>query len=248
MAKSEIKNEKSKISILAFGAHPDDVEMSCAGTLMKHAALGFAFGIVDLTRGELGTRGSAELRDKEAKASAKIIGASFRENLKFKDGFFVNDEKHQLKIIELLRKYQPKIVFANAITDRHPDHGKGAALVRDACFLSGLRKVKTKLNGKLQEPWRPKAVYHYIQDKDLTPDFLVDVSDYTERKMHSIHAFSSQFLDAKSKEPSTYISAPGFLDALKGRMRVWGKIIGAQYAEGFTSNKIIGVEDVMKLK
>lgn len=237
-----------KIIILAFGAHPDDVEMSCAGTLMKHAAIGHSFGIVDLTRGELGTRGSAELRDTEAIHAGKIIGASFRENLNFRDGFFVNDEQHQLAVIKMIRKYQPEIVFANAVADRHPDHGKGAELVRDSAFLSGLIKVETVLDGKQQEAWRPKAVYHYIQDKDLKPDFLVDVSEFAEKKMESIKAFNSQFHNPDSTEPATYISSPDFLDALKGRMRLWGKIIGASYAEGFTVNKIIGVEDVLRMK
>ncbi|GDX51389.1 bacillithiol biosynthesis deacetylase BshB1 [Bacteroidota bacterium] len=236
-----------KIKILAFGAHPDDVEMSCAGTLMKQAALGHAFGIIDLTRGELGTRGSAEIRETEAMNAGKIIGTSFRENLNFKDGFFINDKQHQLEVIRMIRKYQPEIVFANAVTDRHPDHGKGADLVRDAAFLSGLIKIETEYDGKKQEPWRPRAVYHYIQDKDLTPDFLVDVSEYTEKKMQSILAFNSQFYNPESSEPLTYISSPDFLDALKGRMRLWGKIIGVSYAEGFTSNKIIGVEDVLLL-
>lgn len=237
-----------KIKILAFGAHPDDVEMSCAGTLMKHSARGYAFGIVDLTRGELGTRGSAEIRDIEAANAGRIIGASFRENLNFRDGFFVNDEQHQLAVIKMIRKYQPEIIFANAVNDRHPDHGKAAELVRDAAFLSGLVKIETMLDGKVQEAWRPKAVYHYIQDKDLKPDFLIDVSDFTDKKMESIMAFNSQFFNPDSIEPSTYISSPVFLEALKGRMRLWGKIIGAPYAEGFTVNKIIGVEDVLLLK
>ncbi len=237
----------NKISILAFGAHPDDVEMSCAGTLMKHAALGFNFGIVDLTRGELGTRGSAELRDQEAAVSAKIIDASFRENLNFRDGFIENDEAHQKEIIRMIRKYRPEIVFANAIADRHPDHGKGAALVRDAAFLSGLRKIESKDEGKQQEAWRPKAVYHYIQDFNLNPDFIVGVTDFAERKMQSIMAFNSQFYNPDSKEPNTYISNPHFLDALKGRMLLWGKIIGTTYGEGFTTNRTVGVENILSL-
>ena len=237
-----------KIKILAFGAHPDDVEMSCAGTLMKHAAIGHSFGIIDLTRGELGTRGSSELRDTEAATAGKIIGTSFRENLNFRDGFFMNDEPHQLAVIKMIRKYQPEIIFANAVSDRHPDHGKAAKLVRDAAFLSGLIKVETVIEGKQQKAWRPKAVYHYIQDKDLQPDFLIDVSEFTDKKMESILAFKSQFHNPDSIEPSTYISSHDFLDALKGRMRLWGKIIGASYAEGFTVNKIIGVENVLLLK
>ena len=237
-----------KLDILAFGAHPDDVEMSCAGTLMKHAALGHSFGIVDLTRGELGTRGSAELRDTEAINAGKIIGTTFRENLNFRDGFFMNDEQHQHAVIKMIRKYQPEIIFANAVSDRHPDHGKGAELIRDSAFLSGLIKVETEFDGKQQHAWRPKTVYHYIQDKDLKPDFLVDVSEFTDKKMESILAFNSQFFNPDSIEPSTYISSPDFLDALKGRMRLWGKIIGASYAEGFTVNKIIGVEDILSMK
>ncbi len=238
---------ETKISILAFGAHPDDVEMSCAGTLMKHAALGFNFAIVDLTRGELGTRGSAALRDEESANAAKIIGASFRENLKFRDGFIENDEAHQMEIIRMIRKYQPEIIFANAVADRHPDHGKSAELVRDAAFLSGLRKIETHSQGKSQEAWRPKAVYHYIQDFDLKPDFIVGVTDFTERKMQSISAYSSQFHNPNSNEPVTYISEPLFLEALKGRMRLWGKVVGTAYGEGFTTNKIIGVENVLTL-
>lgn len=237
----------NKIKIMAFGAHPDDVEMSCSGTLMKQASIGNDFGIVDLTRGELGTRGSAELREIEAKKAGDIIGVSFRENLNFRDGFFQNDEKHQLAVIKLIRKYRPDVILANAIEDRHPDHGKAARLIKDSAFLSGLMKVKTDIEGEAQESWRPKAVYHYIQDKDIEPDFLVDVSEFTEKKMQSILAFNSQFYNSESSEPSTYISSPDFLDALKGRMRLWGKIIGVPYAEGFTVNKTIGVDDLLSL-
>ena len=239
-----------KLDILAFGAHPDDVEMSCIATLMKHASLGYKFGIIDITRGELGTRGTAEDRDAEAAAAAIISGASIRDNLMMRDSFFQNDEKHQLEIIKVLRKYQPEIVFANAIADRHPDHGKAALLVRDACFLSGLMKIETHDDsGKPQNAWRPKTVYHYIQDKDLVPDFLVDVSEFTEKKFECIHAFRSQFYDKDNQtEPATYISKPEFLDTLRGRMLILGKHIGVKYAEGFMTNRFIGLHDLMKVK
>ncbi len=236
------------VKILAFGAHPDDVEMSCAGTLMKQAEQGYSFGIIDLTRGELGTTGTSEIRKAEAINACKITGAKFRENLNFRDGFFINDEQHQLEVIKMIRKYKPEIIFANAINDRHPDHGKGAALIKDAAFLSGLKKIKTIVAGHEQDEWRPKAVYHYIQDKDLQPDFLIDVSSVFEKKMESILAFKSQFFNSESREPKTYISDPDFLDSLTGRMRLWGKIIGVKYAEGFTVNKIIGVNDIFNLR
>lgn len=236
-----------KLDILAFGAHPDDVEMSCGGTLIRHLSAGAKVGIIDLTRGELGTRGSAELRLKEAEEARKILGVTVRENLSMKDGFFSNDEKHQLKVISVLRKYKPDIVIANAVTDRHPDHGKAAELIRDACFLSGLTKIETTSDGKKQEAWRPRTVYHYIQDKNLQPDFVVDVSEFHELKMKSIAAYKSQFYDPDSTEPATYISKPDFLNSLKGRDRIWGKIIGVSYAEGFTVNRVIGVPNLLEI-
>lgn len=236
-----------KLDILAFGAHPDDVEMSCGGTLMKHISLGAKMGIIDLTRGELGTRGSAELRLKEAEEARKILGVTVRENLSMRDGFFANDEKHQLEVISVLRKYKPDIVIANAVTDRHPDHGKAAELIRDACFLSGLTKIETTYDGRKQEAWRPRTVYHYIQDKNLQPDFVVDVSDFYEQKMKSIAAYKSQFYNPDSVEPATYISKPDFLDSLRGRDRIWGKIIGVSYAEGFTVNRVIGVPNLLEI-
>lgn len=236
-----------KLDILAFGAHPDDVEMSCGGTVMSHIKAGSKVGIVDLTKGDLGTRGSAELRLKEAAAAAKIMGVTVRENLSMSDGFFRNDEEHQIKVIQVLRKYKPKVVLANAVTDRHPDHGRAAQLVSDACFLSGLIKIETQLEGKKQEAWRPTEVYHYIQDKEIQPDFLVDVSAFFDRKMDSIKAYRSQFFDPNSNEPLTYISQPDFLDSLRGRHRNWGKIIGVSYAEAFTVERIMGVKNLMDL-
>ncbi len=236
-----------KIKILAFGAHPDDVELGCGGTLIKHATLGHSFGIIDLTRGELGTRGAPQIRLLEATKAANIMGAAFRENLNFRDGFFINDEPHQLAVIKMIRKYQPDIVLANAFNDRHPDHQRAALLLRDACFLSGLVKIETDIDGQIQEAWRPKSLYHYIQDLDLTPDFVIDISDFVEKKMQAILSFDSQFYNPNSTEPSTYISGSNFLNIFKSRMQLLGKNIGVPYAEGFTSNKIIGVENLANL-
>ena len=203
-----------KLDILCFGAHPDDVELSCSGTILKEIASGKKVGIVDLTRGELGTRGSAEIRDAEAAKAAEILGVSVRENLGFRDGFFVNDEKHQLEVIKMIRKYQPEIVLCNAIDDRHIDHSKGSKLVSDACFLSGLRRIETVLNDEVQNAWRPKQVYHYIQWKNIEPDFVVDISGYMGTKLESVLAYSSQFYDPNSKEPNTVIASKGFMDSL----------------------------------
>lgn len=208
-----------KLDILAFGAHPDDVELGCAGTILKEISLGKKVGIVDLTRGELGTRGSAELRDLEAAAAASILGVSVRENLAMRDGFFVNDEAHQLEVIKMIRKYKPEIVLCNAIDDRHIDHGKGSKLVSDACFLSGLMKIETSLDGEKQTAWRPKLVYHYIQWKNIEPDFVVDITGFTEKKIESILAYGSQFYDANSKEPATPITSKNFLESLNYRDR-----------------------------
>ena len=203
-----------KLDILAFGAHPDDVELGAGATIAKEISLGKKVGIVDLTRGELGTRGSADLRDKEAANAAKILGASVRENLGFADGFFINDKNHQLEIIKMIRKYQPEIVLCNAIDDRHIDHPKGSKLVSDACFLSGLRKIETELDGENQKAWRPKQVYHYIQWKNIEPDFVVDVSGFIEKKTEAILAYSSQFFDPKSDAPATPISSKNFIDSV----------------------------------
>ncbi len=236
-----------KLDILAFGAHPDDVELGCGATIAKEIASGKKVGIVDLTRGELGTRGSAELRDIEAKNAAEILGVSIRENLRFADGFFVNDKKNQLEVIKMIRKYQPDIVLCNAIDDRHIDHSKGSSLVSDACFLSGLLKIKTVMEGKQQEKWRPKHVYHYIQWKNINPDFVVDVSDFIDVKEKAVLAYGSQFFDINSKEPETPISSKNFIDSINYRARDLGRIIGADFAEGFTSERYVAVENLSKL-
>ena len=233
-----------KLDILAFGAHPDDVELGCAGTILKEISLGKKVGIVDLTRGELGTRGSAEIRDQEANAAAKILGVSARENLEMRDGFFVNDEKHQLEIIKMIRKYQPEIVLCNAIDDRHIDHAKGSKLVSDACFLSGLMKIETALEGQQQKAWRPKLVYHYIQWKNIEPDFVIDITGFTDKKIESILAYSSQFYDANSKEPESPISSKNFLESLNYRSRDLGRLIGVDHAEGFTVERYVAVNSL----
>ena len=237
-----------KLDILAFGAHPDDVELGCSGTIAKAVALGKKVGIIDLTRGELGTRGSAEIRDAEAADAAKILGVVVRENLGFRDGFFVNDEQHQLEIIKTIRKYKPDVVLCNAVQDRHIDHGKGARLVADACFLSGLRKIMTTVDGKEQEAWRPKNVYHYIQWQPLTPDFYVDITGYMDQKVDSIYAYKSQFFDPNSKEPETPISSKNFIDSVVYRSRDYGRVAGVDHAEGFTTNKAILVDSLDQLK
>lgn len=232
-----------KLDILAFGAHPDDVELGAGATVAKEIANGKKVGVVDLTRGELGTRGSANIRDKEAAAAAKILGVSVRENLRFADGYFVNNKEHQLAIIKMIRKYKPELVLCNAINDRHIDHGKGSKLVSDACFLSGLIKIESKLDdGVLQEPWRPKLVYHYIQWKNIDPDFVVDVSGYIEKKEEAILAYSSQFFDPKSDEPETPISSKNFIDSVNYRARDLGRMIGVEYAEGFTVERFVAVD------
>jgi N-acetylglucosamine malate deacetylase 1 len=237
-----------KLDILAFGAHPDDVELGCSGTILKEVSLGKKVGIVDLTRGELGTRGSAEIRDQEASDAAKILGVSVRENLNMRDGFFVNDEKHQLEIIKMIRKYQPETVLCNAIEDRHIDHGKGSKLVSDACFLSGLMKIETVLDGEIQKAWRPKVVYHYIQWKNIEPDFVVDITGFTEKKIESILAYRSQFYDPNSKEPESPISSKNFLESLNYRSRDLGRLTGVEHAEGFTVERYLAVNSLGDLK
>jgi bacillithiol biosynthesis deacetylase BshB1 len=237
-----------KLDILAFGAHPDDVELGCGATLAKEVANGKVVGIVDLTRGELGTRGTAQTRDAEAVDAAKIMGVSVRENLGFADGFFMNDKTHQLEVIKMIRKYQPEIVLCNAIDDRHIDHGKGSKLVSDACFLSGLLKIETQLDGKAQQQWRPKHVYHYIQWKNIEPDVTVDVSEYIDIKMASVLAYKTQFFDPDSKEPQTPISSKNFTDSIKYRARDLGRLIGAEYAEGFTVERYVAVDSLFDLK
>ena len=230
-----------KLDILAFGAHPDDVELSCGATIAKEISLGKTVGIVDLTRGELGTRGTAEIRDTEAAEAAKILGVSVRENLRFRDGFFVNDEQHQLEVIKMIRKYRPEIVICNAVEDRHIDHGKGSKLVSDACFLSGLRKIETQVDGQQQEAWRPKLVYHYIQWKNLVPDFVVDVTGFMDVKVDSLMAYRSQFYDPNSTEPVTPIATKNFKDSILYRAQDLGRLINTEYAEGFTVERYVAV-------
>ena len=231
-----------KLDILAFGAHPDDVELGCGGTLLGAIAEGKKVGVIDLTKGELGTRGTVEIRLKEAQAASKVLGLVVRENLGMADGFFKNDQEHQLAIVECIRRFQPTIVLCNAPEDRHPDHGRAAILVADACFLSGLSKIETTHNGVPQKAWRPSNVFHYIQSRNLTPSFVVDISAHMDKKMESILAHSSQFFDPNSTEPNTFISGNSFLEFVKGRAKELGQQIGVDYAEGFISNKIIGVK------
>ncbi len=233
-----------KLDILAIGVHPDDIELSCAGTLIKHVQKGQKVGIVDLTRGELGTRGTPELRIEEAKAAAKIMGIDIRDNLGMADGFFQNDKAHQLKLIEYIRKYQPEVVIANALEDRHPDHGRAGKLIADACFLAGLRKVETTHNNEVQMAWRPKRVYHMIQDRFIKPDFIVDISDVADIKIEAIKAYKSQFHDPNSNEPLTYIATDAFLGNVQNRASLLGKRIGVQYGEGFISQNAVGLTDL----
>lgn len=236
-----------KVDILAIGVHPDDVELSCSGTILSHIAKGKKAGIIDLTRGELGTRGNANLRTAEAMKAASVLGVEFRTQLNFSDGFFRNDEQHQRVLIEQIRKHQPEIVLCNAIDDRHPDHGRSAKLVADACFYSGLNKIETIFEKQGQQAWRPRAVYHYIQDNYIHPDFVVDVTPYVEKKMEAIKAFSSQFYDPDSQEPATPISAKNFFEVVKAKMALWGRSINVDYAEGFTVNRYPGVKDLFDL-
>lgn len=236
-----------KLDILAFAAHPDDIELSCSGTLMKHIAAGKKVGIVDLTQGELGSRGTIETRYEEAVEASKIMGIHVRENLKMADGFFEINEENKRLIIEQVRKFQPTIVLANAVEDRHPDHGRAAKLVSEACFLAGLRKVVTFHDGQIQEAYRPKAVYHYIQDHFLKPDFVIDVTGYVDRKLEAIKAYKTQFYDPDSTEPQTPISGEEFFDFIKGRMLQFGRPIGVRYAEGFTVERTAGVKDLLDL-
>lgn len=237
-----------KTDLLAFGAHPDDVELSAGGTMSIHAKKGFVTGIVDLTKGELGTRGSASLRLKEAKKAGEILGVSFRENLGLRDGFFSENDDELYKIIIAIRNYKPSIVLCNAVSDRHPDHARGASVVSRACFLSGLRKIQTKYKGRNQDAFRPDVVYHYIQDRFIKPDVIMDVTSAMEIKMKAILAFSSQFYDPKSKEPETPISGKDFLDFQYGRSAEMGRLIGVRYGEGYTAERPVGVDDLFKIK
>ena len=231
-----------KLAILAVGAHPDDVELGCGATLAKEISQGKKVGILDLTKGELGTRGSAKIRAVEAAKAAKILGVSVRENLGFSDGFFFNDKTHQLAVIKMIRKYKPEIVLCNAIDDRHIDHPKGSQLVSDACFLAGLRKIETVVDGKIQETWRPKQVYHYIQWKNSEPDFVIDVSGFVEKKMLAVQAYGSQFYNPKSKEPNSPISSKNFIDSIVYRAKDLGRLVGVEAAEGFNSERYVGVK------
>jgi bacillithiol biosynthesis deacetylase BshB1 len=234
-----------KLDILAIGSHPDDVELGCSGTLISEIQSGKKAGIIDLTQGELGTRGTIETRYQEAADAARIIGLSVRENLKMRDGFFKNDEEHQLQLIKVIRKYQPEIVIGNILEDRHPDHGRAGWLIYDACFLSGLRQIKTyNDNGSEQEKWRPKMLLHYIQDRFYEPDFIVDISHVWEQRLDSIKAYKTQFHNPGVNEPQTYISSPEFMEALSARARLLGKRIGVKYGEGFLSKKNIGLKSL----
>ncbi|HEY0751014.1 MAG TPA: bacillithiol biosynthesis deacetylase BshB1 [Chitinophagaceae bacterium] len=234
-----------KLDVLAIGSHPDDVELGCSGTLINEVKRGKKVGIIDLTQGELGTRGTVETRYAEAEAAGKIIGIHARENLKMRDGFFVNDEAHQMQLIRVIRKYQPEIVIGNIMEDRHPDHGRAGSLIYDACFFAGLKQIKTEgADGKEQERWRPKMLLHYIQDRFYEPDIIIDISDVWEQRMDSIRAYKTQFHTADNTGPQTYISSPEFLEALTARARLLGKRIGVKYAEGFLSKKNIGIRNL----
>lgn len=236
-----------KLDILAFAAHPDDVELAASGTVVKHIKQGKKVGIVDLTRGELGTRGSAELRDKEAEASSKILGLSIRHNLDLGDGFFEINENSLKAIIRIIRLYQPTVILCNSVSDRHPDHGRGGDLVSRAVFLSGLRKIETVHLGEKQEAYRPKAIYRYIQDYWIEPDLIVDITAEMDQKLESIKAFASQFYDPTSAEPVTPISSPEFFEFLKGRAMQFGRLINVKYGEGFNIERPVGVEDLTEL-
>ena len=237
-----------KIDILAIGAHPDDVELGCSGTIAKEIANNKKVGILDLTKGELGTLGNAEIREKEAKDAAKILNVAFRENLNFKDGLFKNDENHQMKLIQVIRKYKPDIILCNAIDDRHIDHPRGAKLVIDSCFLSGLKKIVTKYNNKEQEPWRPLNIYHYIQWKNLKPDFVVDISNFFEIKIKAVKSFKSQFYNENEPVHNTPISTKNFLDSIEYRARDLGRLTSVDYAEGFISARLPLIDSISVLK
>jgi N-acetylglucosamine malate deacetylase 1 len=237
-----------KLDILVMAAHPDDAELGCSGTICSHIAQGKKVGIIDFTRGELGTRGTPEIRLAESEEATKILGVHARENLGFRDGFFVNDEEHLMKLIRVIRRYQPEIVLANAPFDRHPDHIKGCELAVDACFKSGLRMIETfEEDGSKQKEWRPKNVYHYIQDRYISPDFVVDISAFWDKKEASIRAFRSQFYDPNSTEPNSYLSSPAFLKFVEARNREMGHAIGVEFGEGFTSYKKLGISNLSNL-
>ena len=232
-----------KVDILAIGAHPDDVELGCGGTLAKLISEGKKVAIVDLTQGELGTRGTNITRAQESSAASEILGISARENLKMKDGFILNSEEYQIQIVKMIRKYQPEIVLANAVDDRHPDHAKAAKLVSDACFLSGLVKIETELDGENQKQWRPKQVFHYIQWKHITPDFVIDISNFMEKKIEACLAYKTQFYDPNSNEPMTPIATKDFLESLTYRAQDLGRLSGVEFAEGFTTEKLLAFKN-----
>jgi bacillithiol biosynthesis deacetylase BshB1 len=237
-----------KLDILAFGAHPDDVEISCSGTLIKHVAAGYKVGVIDLTRGELGTRGSVAIRDEECQLASTIMGIHARENLNLADGFFEINEASKMKVVQVIRKYRPSIVLANTLDDRHPDHGRAAKLVAESAFLAGLRKINSQDElGNDQEAWRPKAVYHYVQDWQLKPDFIVDITGFTDKRMESLLAYKSQFYNPNSKEPETPISSQAFLNMIVYRSLEMGRIIGAEHGEAFKIHRPIGVRHLMDL-
>ena len=239
-----------KIDIIAFGAHPDDVELSCGGTIYKEIQNGKTVGIIDMTKGELGTRGSVAIRKKEAAHAAELLGVSFRENLNFSDGFIMNDKAHQLKVIKIIRQYRPEIVLCNAVDDRHTDHGKASKLVSDACFLSGLGKLETHSDGStdFQEPWRPKSIYHYIQWKTLQPDFVVDISAQIDQKMAAVLAYSSQFYDPNSQAAETPISSKNFIESIRYRAADIGRLVGVDFAEGFNVERLPAIDSLFDLK
>jgi len=239
-----------KLDILVITVHPDDAELGCSGTILKHVALGKKVGVLDLTRGELGTRGTVQSRAEEAAESSKILGLSVRENLGLRDGFFKNEEYEQLELIKAIRKYQPEIVIGNALFDRHPDHQRAGELINDACFLSGLRKIETKVEGVYQEAYRPRLLLQFIQDYYIKPDIVVDVSEFWDQKLKSIRAFKSQFFNEsyQEDEPQTYISDPEFLNVIEARAREYGKYIGAKYAEGYTCQRLLGVDNLFDLR
>lgn len=232
-----------KLDVLAIGAHPDDVEFGCGGTLLKFISEGKKVGIIDLTQGELGTRGTAETRKIEAENAAKLMGVSVRENMKMKDGFLNNSEEYQMKLVEVIRKYRPEIVFCNAWEDRHPDHAKGSKLASDACFLAGLRKIETEYEGVRQEAWRPKHIFHYIQWKHITPDFVVDITEFQEKKMEVCKAYETQLFNANSQEPITHTATKDFLESLTYRAQDLGRLSGVDYAEGFVSERLIAFKN-----
>ncbi len=236
-----------KLDILAFAAHPDDVELACSGTVIKHVNAGRKVGVVDLTRGELGTRGNPDIREEEANRAAKIMGLSIRDNLGFRDIFFTNDEAHQLEVVKKIRQYQPDIVLANAVYDRHPDHPRASQLISQVCFMAGLSKMETIAGGKIQKEWKPTVIYHYVQSSYVKPDFVVDISESWDRKMESIKAYSSQFHNPDSNEPETFISSSQFLDLINARSLDLGKTIGASHGEGFTVERVPGIKDLFDL-